>query len=464
MDSERPPGQDGSGPGKRLILLLDGTWNNWEAGDNDTNIVRLEDLIIRYLEREADETSTGESTGENSKVRAYRVAGGPDNYVFYQRGVGTGFSDRFSGGIFGEGLSDNIRRAYKFLSFNYESGDQIFVFGFSRGAYTARSIIGYIAAAGLLKREACSLENEEAAWNYYRTSPADRLPADWVALTPHVHTRKELRVECVGVFDTVGALGIPLGFFRTKNREKYAFHDVNLSSITNVNLHAMAIDEHREPFRATIWRRPRFKTYDSKTEQVWFPGVHADIGGGYIPASQRYTGGYLALDDITLNWMVRRVKANYPRFPISLDDLPAVDEDTALADQHNSRSLTYKLFRFALRTIANLPIGRYGLWETIVSYDRRDEAINERVHISALLRLGQRIRVDDWKQAFYQPRNLLGVLSRIEETYSGGLRNNGSRDRRDVHIVDWKGEMIDESECDRALAIVKAARDRLDRM
>ena len=98
MDSERPPGQDGRGPGKRLILLLDGTWNNWEAGDNDTNIVRLEDLIIRYLEREADEPSTSESTGENSKVSAYKVAGGPDNYVFYQRGVGTGFSDKFSGG------------------------------------------------------------------------------------------------------------------------------------------------------------------------------------------------------------------------------------------------------------------------------------------------------------------------------------------------------------------------------
>ncbi len=464
MDSERPPGQDGRGPGKRLILLLDGTWNNWEDGDNDTNIVRLEDLIIRYLERASDRTETRESSGDNAKVHAYRVAGGPDNYVFYQRGVGTGFNDKFSGGVFGRGLGDNVRRAYKFLSFNYEPGDQIFVFGFSRGAYTARSIVGYIAAAGLLKREVCSRENEEAAWTYYRTSPADRLPADWAALTPHVHPRKELRVECVGVFDTVGALGIPLEPFRIKNREKYAFHDVNLSSITNVNLHAMAIDEHREPFGATIWRRPRFKKYDSKTEQVWFPGAHSDIGGGYVPSGHRYVGSLPALDDITLCWIVRRLKAHYSSFPISLDDLPAVGENAALADQHNSRSPMYKLFPHAWRTISNFPVGRLGLRETIVSFDRRDEAIGERVHISALMRLGQLIRIDDGKRTFYRSRNLIEVLPRIEETYSGEPRSNGSRKRRDIHIVDWDGELIDALECDRALAIIQAARDRLDYM
>ncbi len=107
---------------KRLILLLDGTWNNWEAGDNATNIVRLEDLIIRYLERESDKTTTSESSSDNIKVRAYKVAGGPDNYVFYQRGVGTGFSDKFSGGVFGRGLGDNIRRAYKFRLIRKSSG------------------------------------------------------------------------------------------------------------------------------------------------------------------------------------------------------------------------------------------------------------------------------------------------------------------------------------------------------
>ena len=271
-------------------------------------------------------------------------------------------------------------------------------------------------------------------------------------------------MECVGVFDTVGALGIPLDSFRTKNREKYAFHDVNLSSITNVNLHAMAIDEHREPFGATIWRRPRFKKYDSKTEQVWFAGVHADVGGGYIPSSHRYFGGFPALDDITLDWIVRRLKAHYSSFPISLDDLPTVGTDAALADQHNSRSLVYKLFPYAWRTIANFPVGRLGFRETIVSFDRRDEAIGERVHISALMRLGQLIRIDDGRRTFYCPPNLIDVLPRIEATYSGESGNKESLKRRDIHIVDWDGKVIDPLECKRALAIVKAARDRLDYM
>jgi hypothetical protein len=86
------------------------------------------------------------------------------------------------------------------------------------------------------------------------------------------------------------------------------------------------------------------------------------------------------------------------------------------------------------------------------------------VHISALLRLGQRIRRDDGRRTFYKPSNLIAVLPQIEETYSGQPRTNGTRDRQDIHIVDWNGEVIDALECERALAIVKAARDRLDRM
>ena len=166
---------------KRIILLLDGTWNNWESGDNDTNIVRFEDLIVRSLESwgQASPTPVPESApGADSRsiVEGYKTDG-CENFVLYQRGVGTGWSDALKGGIFGIGLHDNIRRAYKFLSYHYEPNDQVFIFGFSRGAYTARSLVGYMADAGLLKRACCSRELEEMAWCYYRTNPADRLPA-----------------------------------------------------------------------------------------------------------------------------------------------------------------------------------------------------------------------------------------------------------------------------------------------
>ncbi len=118
---------------KRLILLLDGTWNDAAFGSTDTNIVRLSNLIARTLHIAGQNDGTREP-----KVTSYAY-GDKDTYVMYERGVGTSaFLDHWVGGTFGEGITNNIRRAYKFLSFHYELGDQIFIFGFSRGAYTAR--------------------------------------------------------------------------------------------------------------------------------------------------------------------------------------------------------------------------------------------------------------------------------------------------------------------------------------
>jgi uncharacterized protein (DUF2235 family) len=100
----------------------------------------------------------------------------------------------------------------------------------------------------------------------------------------------------LGVFDTVGALGIPLAFLRRANRDKYEFHDVELSSIVDVNLHALALDEHREPFEAALWRRSKFKHFKTTTEQVWFPGAHADVGGGYFAENDLVP----RIEDVTL--------------------------------------------------------------------------------------------------------------------------------------------------------------------
>jgi myosin-crossreactive antigen len=101
-----------------------------------------------------------------------------------------------------------------------------------------------------------------------------------------------LRVSCLGVFDTVGALGVPLEAFIRANRERYEFHDVELSSITRVNLHALAVDENRWPFQATVWRKPRFKKINTVVEQTWFAGSHADVGGGYIREGTRNNNRY----------------------------------------------------------------------------------------------------------------------------------------------------------------------------
>jgi uncharacterized protein (DUF2235 family) len=242
---------------RRIVLLLDGTWNDDEFGETDTNIVRLRQIINGTL-TEPLHPEIGMKHNPEGQVVSAKHYQGAEYIVFYKRGVGTGaLVDRLWGGAFGEGLDRNIRRAYKFLCFHYQPDDQIFVFGFSRGSYTARSLIGYIAAIGFLRREHCTEDNERRVWDFYRTSPEDRLPGVWNELGPYVHDRDRLRIEMVGVFDTVGALGIPDEAFNRWTRERYQFHDIELSSITNVNLHALAIDEHRLPFQATVWRRPR---------------------------------------------------------------------------------------------------------------------------------------------------------------------------------------------------------------
>jgi uncharacterized protein (DUF2235 family) len=224
---------------KRIILLLDGTWNDADLGASDTNIVRMRKIIARSLDAESALIPQGTNaltSSSDEKVVAGRTFQNLEHLIFYERGVGTGpLLDRIKGGSFGDGLAGNIRRAYKFLSFYYEKGDQVFIFGFLRGAYTARSLVGYVAAAGLLKRENCISDLEAKAWEYYRTAPNDRMPGVWSELTSFVNDRNELRIDCLGVFDTVGALGVPLPQFYRTNRERYEFHNVQLSSITNVN-------------------------------------------------------------------------------------------------------------------------------------------------------------------------------------------------------------------------------------
>jgi hypothetical protein len=424
---------------KRIILLLDGTWNDADVGPFDTNIVRLREIIARSLDTESkssfSQSNSSRVGGPTTKLVSGRTfQGQTEHIVFYERGVGTGpLLDRIKGGSFGEGLSGNIRRAYKFLSFFYEPDDQIFIFGFSRGAYTARSLVGYIAAAGLLKRESCTPENERKSWTYYRTDPNDRLPGIWTELTPFMNDRNALRIECLGVFDTVGALGVPLPEFYRVNRQSYEFHNVDLSSITNVNLHALAIDEHREPFAPSVWRKPKFKSFSTVTEQVWFAGSHADIGGGYIKEEQRVAAHLKALDDITLDWMLKRVIKYYPDFPYDDNEWKVVDTSWSSAPRHESRNGFYRFMRLALRSISNHSLGATGWHQINVGYDRHAESIGEMVHVSALERLG----VDDLGQP-YGSLSLRVMLDVLQSTYEPGQVAANP-----VKIVNWDGKPMD---------------------
>lgn len=412
--------------GKRILLFLDGTWNDDDRDDAAlTNIVRMRDLFASVLRQAAAAEKPAEDVDQ---AQSYQI-GGRKYYVYYDRGVGTGaWLDALKGGAFGAGLSRNVRQAYKFLSFYYEPGDEIYIFGFSRGAYTARTLCGYVYAAGLLRRETCTPDNEAAAWAHYRTPVGDRLPGKWTALQPFMQPDR-VRIRCLGVFDTVGALGIPLEGFRRWNRARTEFHDVTLNPSVDFSLHALAIDETRMPFQAAVWRAPKFRRYpDDAVEQVWFPGAHGDVGGGCVDHLaapwQRQSGHGLALDDLTLDWMVRRLEARG-----GLGDLSPWFEAwrtrggftqearvrACAAAQVQPRRLFYRVEPTAVRALANRrhPVG---LRQALVGTSKHETTLGERVHIAALERLGRRVTIGG-AERIYAPANLLAALPLIFASY-----------------------------------------------
>ena len=296
---------------KRLILCCDGTWNR------------------------ADQEKNGTPCPTNVVKIGYRVAkrdGAVPQIIYYDQGVGTGdVLDRYTGGAFGEGLEDNIHDAYRFLIANYEPGDELFFLGFSRGAFTARSIVGMIRKCGILRRE--FVERYRDAMVLYHSAddhPDDAVPVKFRA-DYSVTGTDAIPVKFIGVWDTVGALGIPMRGLRSLTRSEYQFHDTELSGIVEFAYHALAVDEHREPFQPTLWT---YKPKPGQTvEQVWFCGVHSDIGGGY-PES--------GLSDIALGWMMGKAHGAGLVFDEPAMAAHPLRED-ARAAMHDSKTGVYRL-------------------------------------------------------------------------------------------------------------------------
>ena len=255
-------------PGKRLALFFDGTWNQPGA---HTNVWRL------YL------------------MLADKGDDGIPQLAFYDEGVGTRWYDSVSGGAFGAGLSENVRKGYRWLMEHYQPDDEIFIFGFSRGAFTARSLAGLIARCGLLTPDAPISFTQI----YDRYQKGDTVPAIYQLKYFHVQPtnleEKILRdsnyyhrdfIKMVGVWDTVGSLGVPLGNIKGISRNTLTFHNTRLSTTTEHSYQALALDEYRHPYWAILWtyfvadEAPR-GAHVGHVEQRWFAGAHADVGGGY---------------------------------------------------------------------------------------------------------------------------------------------------------------------------------------
>ena len=320
---------------KKLILCFDGTWNDIDA-PHATNVAKIAQSVSR-----ADEDGNGQ-------------------LIYYDSGVGTfDFEGRTSdvanllSGALGWGLRENIEEAYAWLVLNYEPGDSIFVFGFSRGAFTARSLCGLVRNVGIVDRR--HLRNLHEAMELYISREPDASPdtdycrefrrqrqtgtclqrdRDWlVANYPDDGHERDaaIQISYLGVWDTVGALGLPVpDAVSDWVNEEYGFHDTRLSTFVERARHAVAADEERNTFSPALWSNidELRQNFGDRYDEKIFPGTHSSVGGG---------GPIVGLSDAALQWVLQGAQAAGLRF----DD----DEDSPI----------YRLQPNHLASIHNVP-------------------------------------------------------------------------------------------------------------
>ncbi len=293
-------------PPRTLVVCCDGTWND---PTDQTNVWRTFELLRQHCG--ALPVAPDAATGSASLASGIEVdlADGTRRriplFAYYDKGVG----ERRGGGAFGVGLGRNVREAYDFVARHWEPGAHLFIFGFSRGAYTARSLAGMLNAVGVV--DPLQPEATAAAWEHYRLLPAARDDARKARIDglQKPGAARGTVVRFLGVWDTVGALGVPVPQLRGLSNKLfgdiYRFHDTGLGANVLNACQALAIHEQRGAFKPVLWTRRHERVADERGNptrqrvlQVWFTGSHGDVGGGYQ--------GDRRLGDIALTWMLKR--------------------------------------------------------------------------------------------------------------------------------------------------------------
>lgn len=254
---------------KRIAFCADGTW---DGTSNNTNVYKLFNALLTTA----------------------------DQVPYYDNGVGADGNpiEHLLGGAFGIGLFQKIKDGYTKIAQAYDAGDEIFLFGFSRGAYTARSLAGMIAICGLPTQ---NLDSNviDTAFQAYRNK--DQRAALLASLGNY--GMYDAKLTMVGVWDTVGSLGIP-SVFGGVAPILYGFLDTGLHPDVLNAYQALAIDERRMEFPPTLWTGD--PVGGQVLEQVWFCGCHSDVGGGVSPGAN---DAGTTLSDITLGWMMQNAAA-----------------------------------------------------------------------------------------------------------------------------------------------------------
>jgi uncharacterized protein (DUF2235 family) len=358
---------------KRIAVFLDGTWNNV---DDNTNVWRLKSLC--------DQSS--------------------EQIAYYSAGVGTQSGEKISGGMFGIGINEEVTDAYEWLIENYVDGAQLFIFGFSRGAFTARSLAGFISKCGLLKPG--SPVSLKQMFERYRkgTAPTvralahaaeDQLPPEdsWIK-----EYSRAIPIWFQGVWDTVGTLGVPIPLVPNVSRSDLAFLETDLRINDTHAYHALAIDEHREAFAPTLWVKNTPKVGDTfpprdldHVEQRWFVGAHANVGGGYEND---------LLAQIPLQWLMNKAIAHGLQFKNTV----VIDGDENTCPIHDSlKEMAHGIYEIiTLGKHYYRPIGA----EPVDTGDAITTTINETIDATVF---------DRWRaDSTYRPTNLVDWATRRE--------------------------------------------------
>ena len=347
---------------RNLLVAADGTWSRPDQRDRGRNVPTN---VVRFV-RAVDEDNES-----------------PKQLKYYDTGVGTAqWWNKFRGGIAGRGLFKNMRDAYAWIVENHAPDDRLYLVGFSRGAFTARSLAGLLGLCGIPD----SVEDADRvaieAARIYR-DPDEDARRDRAAEFRQRHACKPGTVQFIGVWDTVGALGLPtrgpLGYFL---RKRHSFHDVQLGANVRHACHAVAIHERRAPFEPTLWRGEKAEATETVV-QAWFPGVHNNIGGGYVD-----TG----LSDRALDWMIAHARDAGLVFNQAYLDR-RIDPNW-FGELRDSMSLLYRTPLTGLPRFREIGSG----------------ALNERLHISAVRRYASPSRPEE------PPENLDGVDLPVDDT------------------------------------------------
>ena len=289
---------------KRIIFCFDGTW----------------DRLVSDWPWPTNAVLTAQSITPRSEHGTVQI-------IHYDEGVGTSFASKYLGGIFGIGVLRVLVNAYTFLVFNYQPGDEIFVFGFSRGAFTARAFVGMLRKIGILPRsnakEIYSVVKQYRKGAYetdydfdallkFRLTNSPIVCVDATEDTWRCQNKKGyrsgdapiLRIRYLGVWDTVASIGIAQGALAPLIKWLSSYYNTDLTSMVVSARHAVAIDEQRDSFSPTLWSN--FKqlnetlgfsngSVDAPYQQRWFPGGHGSVGGG---------GSVRGLSDVALDWII----------------------------------------------------------------------------------------------------------------------------------------------------------------